>query len=297
MAKKTVRCLRGNLHEKSVPYLFILPFIISFLVFFFAPAIYSLVLSFYKYKGYGKMNFLGFDNYISLLTYGTFWQSVGNTVFYYLAHMIPTLLIAFVLAMMLHSKYIQSIQGIFKPVLFMPQIVPIVATSLIFKIMFSTQYGAINQILGTQIEFLSDSFWARWSVVIMITWRSIGWYMVILLAGLTTISDDIIEASTIDGASLPQRVIRIIIPLMRPIFLYCLVMSAISSIKLFTEVNVLLADSSGFATRPNVIPVMNILKINLSGGNFGMASAAGWLIFVLVSFVSVFQFKILGKEK
>lgn len=121
--------------------------------------------------------------------------------------------------------------------------------------------------------------------------------MVILLAGLTTISDDIIEASTIDGASLPQRVIRIIIPLMRPIFLYCLVMSAISSIKLFTEVNVLLADSSGFATRPNVIPVMNILKINLSGGNFGMASAAGWLIFVLVSFVSVFQFKILGKEK
>ena len=179
----------------------------------------------------------------------------------------------------------------------MPQIVPIVATSLIFKIMFSTQYGAINQILGTQIEFLSDSFWARWSVVIMITWRSIGWYMVILLAGLTTISDDIIEASTIDGASLPQRVIRIIIPLMRPIFLYCLVMSAISSIKLFTEVNVLLADSSGFATRPNVIPVMNILKINLSGGNFGMASAAGWLIFVLVSFVSVFQFKILGKEK
>jgi ABC-type sugar transport system permease subunit len=289
---------RGGLRrEKLVPYLFILPFLASFLVFFLAPAIYSLVLSFYQFKGYGAMKFKGWANYQSLLTYSTFWSSIGNTLFYFVVHTIPTMILAFMFAYMLQSRLMSRRQSFLKPVLFMPQIVPIIASSLIFRILLATQYGAVNQILGTQINFLGEGSAARWAVVMMQVWRATGWYMVIYMAGLTNIADDVHDAAKIDGANVMQRILHIVLPMMKPIFLFAFVMDAIGSFKIFTEPNVLLSSSTGLVTKPEVIPVMNVLLMNLNGANFGMASAAGWLIFALVLLASLLQFKVLGGEK
>jgi ABC-type sugar transport system permease subunit len=283
--------------ERLVPYLFILPFLVSFVVFFLAPALYSLVLSFYQFKGYGAMKFKGWANYQSLLTYSTFWASIRNTLFYFIMHTIPTMVLAFTFAYMLQSKLMSRRQSVLKPVLFMPQIVPIIASSLIFRILLATQYGAVNQILGTQINFLGEGSSARWAVVLMQVWRATGWYMVIYMAGLTNIADDIQEAAKIDGANVMQRISRIVLPMMKPIFLFAFVMDAIGSFKIFTEPNVLLSSSTGLVTKPEVIPVMNVLLMNLNGANFGMASATGWLIFLLVLIASLLQFKVLGSEK
>jgi ABC-type sugar transport system permease subunit len=197
--------------EKLVPYFFITPFMVSFLIFFFLPAVYSLVLSFFQYKGYGNMRFVGLNNYVSLLTYKTFWLSIRNTFFYFIIHTIPTMIVSFVLAYMLQSKLVSGVQRVFKPVLFLPQVVPIIASALIWRILLARDYGAVNQILGTSIDFLQDAYIRKWSVVILLTWRAAGWYMVIYLAGLTTIGSEIHDASRIDGTNAVQHIFRIII--------------------------------------------------------------------------------------
>jgi ABC-type sugar transport system permease subunit len=271
---------------------------LSFLIFFFFPAIYSFVLSFFRYKGYGKMAFLGFDNYISLLSYQTFWYSVFNTFFYFLFHTIPTMIFAFILAYMLQSRLMSRVHFIFKPMLFLPQIVPIIASALIWRIILSRDTGAVNQILKTSIDFLTGTSSIRkWSVVILQTWRATGWYMIIYLAGLTTISDEIYDAAKIDGARVLQKVFRITLPIMKPIFLFAFVMNAIGSIKLFTEPNVLLSTSGSTIKEPNAMTIMHILLMNLRGANFGMASAVGWLVFVLILMITFFWFKILGNKE
>lgn len=287
---------KNNAYLRMLPYLYILPFLAAFLLFFAIPAIYSLILSFYQFKGYGEMKFVGFGNYQSLLSYGAFWKSVRNTFFYFIAHIIPVMLGAFLIAVALRSKAMGGLQRIFKPIIFLPQVVPVMATALVFRIMFSTRSGIINQMLGVSVAWLDDRQLMRWIVVLLVVWRSLGWFMVIFLSGLTTISDDLYEAAALDGASAFQRLTRITVPLMKPFFLFAFIMDAISSFKIYTEPNLLI---SAEAKAPvDVAPMMNMITNNLRGGNFGMASAAGWLLFIVILAVSAFEFVLMkNKEK
>ena len=281
--------------KKWIPYLFITPFLIAFILFFIYPAGFSLYLSFLKYKGYGDVVFVGLNNYKSLLSYPLFWKSLGNTVFYFLTHFIPVMAGAFFFALAMQSHYIGKSQKIIKPVLFLPQVVPLVASALIFKIIFSTNSGALNQITGLHIKWLEDPNLLKWPVVILIIWRSIGWFMVIFLAGLTTISTDLNEAATLDGASHWQRIVKITIPLMKPIFLFAFVTDVISSFKIYTEPNVMMVETGTIPV--DAQPVMNIITSNIKGGNFGMASAAGWILFLIILAVSLAQLALMKNKE
>ena len=194
---------------------------------------------------------------------------------------------AFLFALAMQSSYIGRAQKVIKPVLFLPQVVPLVASALIFKIIFSTNSGALNQITGLQVKWLEDPGLLKWPVVFLIIWRSVGWFMVIFLAGLTTISSDLNEAATLDGANNWQRITKITIPLMKPIFLFAFVTDVISSFKIYTEPNVMMVETGTIPV--DAQPVMNIITNNIKGGNFGMASAAGWILFLIILIVSLAQ--------
>lgn len=114
-----------------------------------------------------------------------------------------------------------------------------------------------------------------------------GWFMVIFLAGLTTISSDLNEAATLDGANNWQRITKITIPLMKPIFLFAFVTDVISSFKIYTEPNVMMVETGTIPV--DAQPVMNIITNHIKGGNFGMASAAGWILFLIILVVSLAQ--------
>lgn len=275
------------------PYLFLMPFFLIYLSTFLFPALYSLVLSFYKYKGYGKAKFVGWSNYISLLNYSTMWRCLGNTMFYFIMSFIPTMLIAFLLAVVIRSKTLKRFQRIYKPIVFLPQICAVAASSLIFQIIFGGEVGVINQLFGTEIPFLTDTKYMKWPVVGLITWRGIGWYFIIFLAGLTTVSEEVEEAALVDGASPFQKMIHIIIPLMKPTFMMTTITYAIGSLKLYTEPNVLLSRTEAPL---QVAPFINIITTNVYGGNFGMASAAGWLLVVLILVFTLIQLKMFGGE-
>jgi ABC-type sugar transport system permease subunit len=279
--------------EKLVPYIFILPFILSFLAFFLFPAIYSFVLSFFQYKGYGTATFIGVDNYVRLLTYRTFWQYLANTVFYFVAHFVPVMGLAFVLALAVRSDLIRRYQQFYKPIIFLPQMTASVAAALIFRIVFGGSAGVINQILGTQVPFLTDLDLIKWPVVALVIWRATGWYFVIYLAGLTTIDEDLIAAAKIDGTTATQRVVHVVLPIMKPIFMFAFVMDAISSLKIYNEPNLIMNNIGNTPTQ--AAPYMNTVVDNLQSGYFGAASAAGWLLFVVILVVTMLQFSLFGR--
>lgn len=290
MRKKT-RSLKS---EWKTPYLFIAPFLISFLLFFAFPSLYSLVLSFFKYRGYGEAKFIGLNNYRTLLNYSAFWKAVRNTFFYFLGHIIPVMVGAFASALILCSKRMAKVQKIFKPLLFLPQVVPVMATALTFRVIFATNTGVINQMFHLNIPWLSDTTLMRLCVLALVIWRSTGWFMVIFLAGLTTINADLYEAATLDGATFMQQTIRITLPLMKPIFLFAFVMDAISSFKLYTEVNVMIAGTANAPT--DAATIMNMITQNMENGNFGGASAAGWLLFIMIALISLLEQRLLRSE-
>ena len=281
--------------SKLAPYLFIMPFLISFIIFFAVPSLYSLILSLFKYKGYGGMKFVGFDNYLSLLQYGTFWKAIGNTLFIYVVHIIPVMVISFLLAVALNSGRV-FLSRYVKGILFLPQITSVVATALIFRIVLSTRPGVINSVLGTKIPFIEDPRFMKWSIVALVIWRSIGWFMVIFLAGLTTIDESVNDAAAIDGANAFRRMIHITIPIMKPIFMFAFVMETISSFKFYTESTLLITGGQSSNIPTASMTIMNLLTTNINGGAFGMASAVGWILFLMILVVSLIQFRIFKEE-
>lgn len=281
--------ISSRFRQKSIPYLFILPFLISYVVFFAYPAVYSFVLSFFSYKGYGPAKFIGIDNYRNLLQYTTMWQCLGNTFFYFLASFIPTMIISFLLALIVRSKPIRRFQGFYKPVIFLPQVCAVVASALCFKIIFGERVGVISQIVGEAIPFLKDPALMRWSVVVLITWRAVGWYFIIYLSGLTTISEDIMEAATIDGANSIQRTWFITLPMMKQTFMLAFITNAIGSLKIYTEPNLLLAQN--YDPPMQAAPYINLLVNSMAGGQFGMACAFGWILVIVILLLTMLQFR------
>lgn len=280
--------------KKITPWLFMAPFLIAFLAFFLFPMIYSFVLSFLNYKGYGAAKFVGFANYQRTLKYAMFWQTARNTLFYYLVYVVPLMVISFMLALILHEKIISGPAKIFKPLIFIPQIIPVVASSLVFKIMLSTRSGALNTLLGTEIPFLESNSYMRWCALALMLWRGIGWYMVVFSAGLTSVNSDLLEAASIDGAGFWRKLFYVTLPIMKPIFLFSFIMNSINTFKLYTEPTVLLSLQSNINRAAS--PVMALLVQNVKAGNFGMASAIGWILFAVIMVITVIYFSLLGRD-
>jgi len=291
---RTKRVTKMNsLREKAVPYLFLLPFLISFAVFFLYPVGYSFMLSLMKYKGYGTMRFVGLQNYEKLFQYKTMWNCLLNTLQYFFFSFVPVMIISFLLAVLVRSKAVSRYQKIYKPLIFLPQVCAVVASALVFQVIFGNQVGVINQLLGTKIPFLGDTKLMKIPVVTMITWRQIGWYFIIFLSGLTTISDEILEASKVDGANPVQNLFYIMIPVMKPIFKLAFITYAIGALKLYTEPNLILTNDEAPLT---VAPYVNLITSNISGGVFGMASAAGWILVALIMVLTLIQMGLFREE-
>lgn len=283
----------GSLRERMAPYLFLSPFLVSYLVFFLYPAGFSLMLSFTRYKGYGDMRFVGFDNFWKLLQYETMWRCLGNTFLYFIASFVPVMIISFLLAVMVRARSVRRWQSVYKPLIFLPQITAVVASALVFKVIFGNQVGVINQLFGTNIQFLNDMNLMKWPIISLMVWRQTGWYFIIFLSGLTTISDEITEASTIDGATSFQNLIHITIPMMKPIFMLAFVTYGIGSLKLYTEPNLVLSTTEAPL---QVAPYLNIVTTNITGGVFGMASAAGWFLVLIILALTLVQLRLFREE-
>jgi ABC-type sugar transport system permease subunit len=276
------------------PYLFVAPFLLAFLSIFLGPAAYAFWLSFTRYRGFGVARWVGLENYRFILAYDAFWNMLGNTVFYWVAHAVPMMVLALLLAVAVHERLIRW-SGTFRTIVFVPQILASVATALLFQNIFATHYGLLDRLLGVDIPWLTEPSLSRWTVVFVLTWRATGYWFIVFLAGLTTISPEVNEAAAIDGAGFWQRLWRITLPLMRPTLLFAVLVDAIVSLRLFAEPNVLLGKAGQLASLSGA-PLLNLVVEQMRAGQFGGAAATGWLMFALIACLTFSLFCIMRER-
>jgi cellobiose transport system permease protein len=248
----------GSMKEKSKkknklgkwPYIFVAPFLISYLAFYLYPMLYSFAISFTDWTAV-KMNdrqFLGLQNYIRVFTADPlFWSSILNTVKIMIIAM-PLTIVGGLLVAVLMFNIVKGRQFI-QTVNFLPYITMPVAVGLIFANMFSTNIGMVNTVLtrlglmDEKINWLGDSKYAFIVVILICIWKNFGYFMVLYLSGLSTISNEYYDAAKVDGANAVQSFFKITLPLLRPITTFVIVQGAIGGFQLFDEVRTLVSGS------------------------------------------------------
>ncbi len=280
------------LYENRVAYAYIAPFYILFLVFNLFPMVFGFALSFFRWDGLSDMHFIGVQNYGNLLNDPLFWKALQNTLFIGIIAHIPILLGGLVLAYILNTRLVRG-ENIFKTIYFMPMVTSAVAVTVIFSSMFGYNYGVINYFLSLfgepPINWLGgDGSLIKVAVIVMFSWKWIGWNMVIYLAGMQGISNDIYEAASIDGATHVDVVFKILIPLLKPIILFTLIQSTIGMFNLFTEPFVLTGNSWTGGTNNGALTLMiYLLNKAPQGGNlYGYASAVAYVITLMIILIS-----------
>lgn len=273
-------------------YVFISPFYVLFAIFGLYPMLLSLYLSFTRWKGVGPMEFAGLVNFELILKDAVFWKSMTNGVILFFLYVPIMLFLALALAVILNSGRVKGFR-IFRTLIFMPFITNMVAAGFTFRILLEKQNGLFNMLLGNiglpSVPWLETVWWARISLSLLIIWAWLGYNMVIMLAGLQTIPSDLSEAALVDGATPIQAFFRIIIPLMRPVILFCMITSTIGSFGLFAEVTTL---TNGGPVNATITPLIRIYGVAFSSYQFGYASALAYTFFALIFFLTIIQFRL-----
>jgi len=270
-------------------YFFLLPSLAGFLLFVILPVLGSLLLSFGTLRLNGAFNLAGLDNYRDMLRDPVFWRAVRNTV-YFMVTIVPLqLAFGMVLALALN----QPLRGklIYRVIYFMPVVTTIVAGAIVFQYLLNRNYGPISQIfwsLGMQPpNFLADPTWQKPSVVLLTLWKNTGFTMVIYLAALQGVAQELYDAAQVDGASPWQRFRNVTLPMISPTSFFLFVLQMIGAFQLFTEAFIMTRSSGGAPAQATLTVVYYIYQNAFIFNNMGKASAIAWFLFL---FVFIFTF-------
>ena len=283
------------INQKTIPYILIAPIVVIFALFMVYPIIRSLYLSFFELVS-GSYEFVGFQNYVTLFKDETFWKSLFNT-FIFLIVQVPVMIGgALLIAVAIEQKFIKG-RAFFRTTIFLPSVTALVAYALVFKVLLNGDHGLINYVIelfgGKGVNWFYEEWPARFAIIISITWRWLGYNMIILMAGIQSISNDLMEAADIDGATFWHKLFYITIPMIKPIILFCTITSTIGTLQLFDEPYILTAGGPNYAT----ITMGQYLYDNgFRYLKFGYASAIGYVMTVIIALLSVFQFKATKEE-
>lgn len=286
---------KSLINPKTAPYFFLAPSIALLLIFTLYPVVSSLLLSFQETAGNENV-FVGLDNYIRLINDPVFYKSILNT-FQILIVQVPVMLsLALLIAVGVNSSLIKF-KGIFRTAFFLPSVVALATASIVFMIILDGNYGVANYLLSLiglePIDWLNEPFWAKMSIIATMTWRWTGYNMVIFLAGLQVIPKSYYEAASIDGASKIKQFFLITLPQLKPIFVFTVVISTISTLKLFDEAYIM---TNGGPDNATMTITLYLYKMGFDYFEFGYASALAYALVLIVAIISYFQFKIVGDD-
>ena len=279
-----------TLKKYKIPYLFISPFFILFLLFQLIPVLWTFGISFTSWNGMKTPKFIGLDNYKILFQDYMFKETFTNTVIYWVVSTILILVISTDIALCLNSTKLRA-RNFFSVATYLPYVCASVAMGLIFSMLFDEQAGLINAILetfgGSKIPWLTSSKYDRIPVIILFVWRIVPWFTVIILSGLKNISKEYYEAATVDGASIFQQFTKITLPLLGNIYFFCIVTITADVWKMFNESYTLAGPGTSNATIFQLI-----YQYAFQTHKLGYASALSVLLIAIMLVVSVVQFKV-----
>lgn len=290
---------KKHLWRKAAPYVFISPFFILYSIFGLWTSGYSLFLSFHKYHIGSPFVWVGLENYIEVFQDERFFIGLKNTIYMWLGSLSVQIVLSFFFALLLNIPRIKG-RGLLRAVYYLPVISSLIAVSLTFKLLFNEDFGWINRGLNllriTSIPWLSSPEWARVAVILIIIWGGTGWYIVIFLAGLQGINKQYYEAALIDGANRIQQIFYITLPLLKPVFTFCIIMGTIAGLQIFMQPFVLFAGSGGPGLSGLTI-VHNLYDYGFKYLKFGYASAIAYVLFFIILVFSLFQLKFLSLKE
>lgn len=280
------------------PYLLIAPTFILFAVFFLIPLFYSFFLTMFEWNGFSvDKTFVGFSNYIRLFGDEGFTNALKNT-FTYVAFTVPlSVSISLILSYMMN----ESLKGflILKGIYFLPHIVSLVAVGVVWSwILLPDKYGLMNSILsifGIEVKkWLADPDLAMAALVIIGVWKSIGYNMVIFIAGLMSIPKSFYEAAEIDGANVVQKFFKLTIPLLKPTIFFVMVSSTIYS--LFQIFDVVKVMTNGGPIGKTEMLITYLHKVGLVEYELGYASVISLVLFILTILITIAQKKFVEEK-
>lgn len=252
------------------------------------PTIWTFYISFTEWKGIGDPVWCGTDNYQKILIDNLFWESLVNTVVYWITGMVLILVLAVIIASLLNSSSLKH-KSFFKTVTFLPNICAAIAMGLIFRMLFDENTGLINEFLGMfgvgSVGWLTDTRYSKIPVILLNVWRNTPWFTMIVLSGLLNISTDYYEAATVDGAGKLKQFFYITLPLLRNILFFCSITITVDSWKLFNESYILPGPG---ASNTSLFQYMYESGFNVF--NMGYASAIGVVLIIILGILSAVQF-------
>lgn len=240
LIQKSNAARRRALHNELASYSFVLPGLIFLVVYMAYPLVYTFYLSLTKYKLTDRApKFIGFENYIDLFADNTFLLSLKNTAVFAVAFFVLLMVLSLLIALLLDRGVRGS--GFFRTSIFLPVVVPMSLSGVVFTWILNENYGLVNYILnefGLGIfarNWLSEPSWAMFSILLVSIWKNMGILVILYMAGLGAISNDIIEASKVDGASVFRRIISIVLPNLKESFVVCGIWAIMNAIKVFEQ--------------------------------------------------------------
>lgn len=281
--------------KKLVPLL--IPMLVVWGVITVFPVLASFFKSFQSCRG-TSCEFVGVNNYVSLLSDPMFKASLINTGIFFVIQVPIMILLAIILANILNSKKLKF-RGIYRSLIILPAVTSLVVYTIFFKLLF-IQNGMVNNLLMSlhiidqPINWLMDGGWTRVILIIALIWRWTGYNMIFFLAGMQNIDDEIYEAARIDGASAIDRFRHITLPLLKPIILFVTVVSTLGTLNLFDEPKILANGGPGDATM--TLAQMVYKHLFFFTPNAGYASAIAYVIVIIAVIFAIVQ-NILLKDK
>lgn len=284
-----------KLRNYSTAFLFLLPFLIIYLCFWIYPIIRGFITSFTSGNFGVSADFAGLENYKTMLTDDKFWSSLGNT-FYFIVISTPLIVIlGLIFALIVNSKLKGTV--FLRSVYFIPYMLSISVIASIWKFMLQNETGLIAEILKQLDSSIQISWLGSWgmgwlSILIVTIWWTVGFNMILFLAGLQEIPDELYEAAEMDGASAWAKFRYITLPSLRGVTSLVVLFQIIASFKLFGQTYLITNGGPGTATTPIV---HYIYQIAFRQWDMGYASAVSFVLLIIIAIVSIIHFKVMNR--
>ncbi|MCR6685033.1 sugar ABC transporter permease [Pseudoxanthomonas sp.] len=282
-------------------WLFAGPALLVIGLFFGLPVLSALALSLTDFDLYAladmrNLRFVALDNYLDLLRTPMFWKSLWNTSYFVLVGVPLSVAVSLGAALLLHAP-VARFKALFRTALFAPVVTTLVAVAVIWRYLFHTSYGLVNWALGhvgiAPVDWLGDPRWAMPTIILFAVWKNFGYNMVIFLAGLQAIPQDLYEAARIDGASRWQQLIHITLPQLGPVLLVVGVITVSGYFQLFAEPYVM---TRGDPLQSTVSVLYFMFEEGFKWWNLGRASAVAFLLFLIILGATTLMLRI-GRRK
>ena len=275
---------------------FVAPALLVIGVFFFLPVFAALVMSLTDFDIYAladlrNLRFVGLSNYTQLLQTPLFWQAFGNTLYFVVVGVPLSIGVSLGAALLLHSR-LARFKAFFRTALFAPVVTTLVAVAVIWRYLFNTRYGLLNYALGGMgiqpIDWLGDPHWAMPAIIVFAVWKNFGYNMIILLAGLQSIPEDLYEAARIDGASIWRQFRYVTLPMLAPILLMVSILTIAGYFQLFAEPYVM---TQGGPLQSTVSVLYLMYEEGFKWWNLGSASAVAFVLFLVIFGITALQLR------